>query len=281
MLHTHEIDDIADRFRLWLRKTDEELNDPHVVAVAEQLAHGTPDGSEDTDSVGLLQLVESLTAMRHDHKLHAKSLRQLHEDVQDSLTDMNHAARGLENARADARQAVEKASDDATESLLNAILDVNEALRQAITSNQRSMELSAHDTPSNDLLQDVQRMFQELPGWKRFFVRSIRDRLMARIQKANQSANLCGDETGTLEGLRLLQSRVRRALADRGVTPLACVGKRVDPRTMCVVDVVDDAQLPPETVVEEVRVGYVWQDKTIRIAEVRATKSQGSQLVQP
>ena len=35
MLHAHEIDDIADRVRHWLRETDEELSDPQVVALAE------------------------------------------------------------------------------------------------------------------------------------------------------------------------------------------------------------------------------------------------------
>ena len=43
---------------------------------------------------------------------------------------------------------------------------------------------------------------------------------------------------------------------------------------MTVIDLVDDPASEPETVVEEVRPGYVWRGRVVRFAEVRAVGSR-------
>ncbi len=81
-------------------------------------------------------------------------------------------------------------------------------------------------------------------------------------------------QSETLEGLRLLQARVRRVLSESEVEPTQCVGQRVNPHTMRVIEVIDDPAQPPETVVDEIRTGYQWKGNMLRPAEVRATKSE-------
>ena len=45
---------------------------------------------------------------------------------------------------------------------------------------------------------------------------------------------------------------------------------------MTVVEIADDEQAPPETVIAELRPGYLWRQTVIRFAEVRAVKNRGS-----
>ena len=54
--------------------------------------------------------------------------------------------------------------------------------------------------------------------------------------------------------------------------PIDAVGRPVDPEQMIVVEVVDDPSAEPGEVVEEVRRGYTWRGRVLRLAEVRAAR---------
>jgi molecular chaperone GrpE len=53
---------------------------------------------------------------------------------------------------------------------------------------------------------------------------------------------------------------------------IECVGLPLDPERMIVIDLADDDALPPGTVVEELRRGYTWNGRVLRLAEVRANR---------
>ena len=72
------------------------------------------------------------------------------------------------------------------------------------------------------------------------------------------------------EGYELIRARLQRVLVEQGIQRIACTGLPVDPSRMNVIELVDDAQLPPETVAEELRPGYTWHGRVVRFAEVRA-----------
>ena len=95
-------------------------------------------------------------------------------------------------------------------------------------------------------------------------------------------ASVAGDEFArVMEGYQLIQGRVQQELRKQGLRRVVTVGQRVDPTCMTVVDIVDDPSLPPETVVEELRPGYLWRKTVIRCADVRAVKSRGSVVPLP
>ena len=75
-----------------------------------------------------------------------------------------------------------------------------------------------------------------------------------------------------LEGYRLIQKRLRRALASEQVGHIPCEGKPVDPELMTVIEVVDEPHDRPGTVVKELRRGYTWRGRVIRFAEVQAVR---------
>ncbi|MFO0879754.1 MAG: nucleotide exchange factor GrpE [Gemmataceae bacterium] len=69
------------------------------------------------------------------------------------------------------------------------------------------------------------------------------------------------------EGLRVLQARARQCLADHDIQVMDCVGQPLDPSMHRVVEVIA-APGPSETIVQQIRPGYVWRGQVLREAEV-------------
>ena len=74
-----------------------------------------------------------------------------------------------------------------------------------------------------------------------------------------------------LEGFGLVQNRLRRVLVAESIARIECVDRPVDPERMMVVELADQPDRPPQTVVDELRRGYTWKGRLLRLAEVRAT----------
>ncbi len=62
-------------------------------------------------------------------------------------------------------------------------------------------------------------------------------------------------------------------LSEHRIERLTCLGRRVDPARMRVIELVDAPGVAPETVMDELRPGYVWRGQVVRYAEVRATRA--------
>ncbi|RCK80920.1 MAG: hypothetical protein OZSIB_2808 [Candidatus Ozemobacter sibiricus] len=63
-----------------------------------------------------------------------------------------------------------------------------------------------------------------------------------------------------------------RALKRHGATPLPSpVGQKVDPHRHQVAEAVAAPGHPPETIIEQLKPGWVWHDELLRPAEVKAT----------
>ena len=73
-----------------------------------------------------------------------------------------------------------------------------------------------------------------------------------------------------LEGYGLIHSRLVRVMAAEQIERIPCEGQPVDPERMIVLEVVDDPDRPPGTVVKELRSGYTWKGRLLRYAEVQA-----------
>ncbi len=75
-----------------------------------------------------------------------------------------------------------------------------------------------------------------------------------------------------LEGFDLIQNRVAGVLKSEAIEPIACLGLPVDPERMIVIETTDTSDRPPQTVIEELRRGYIWRGRILRLAEVRAVR---------
>ena len=77
-----------------------------------------------------------------------------------------------------------------------------------------------------------------------------------------------------LEGFDLIQNRVRKVLQSEAVEAIVCLGRPVEPNRMIVIEITDSPDWPPQTVIEELRRGYTWRGRVLRLAEVRAVRGQ-------
>src|SRR5262249_11029972 len=85
-----------------------------------------------------------------------------------------------------------------------------------------------------------------------------------------------------LEGYGLIQSRLARVMAAERIERISCEGRPVDPERMIVIEVVDDPDRTPGTVVKELRAGYTWKGRVLRYAEVQAASgASGGRLFPP
>lgn len=279
MLTTHEIEDILDRFRAWLHEANEELDHPEIVALAEHLLQpGSSNGEASSEqlagSVGLLQVADSFTALRHEIKLQTKGLRGLQDHVRANQQAVETAVDELESTRRDAIESAEKSVLATARPLILGLLDIDEAIGQAVKTTDQAMTARDHSRLAKpSLIDELEGKFHQLPAWKRMWLTGFWKQVRQGLEEAPETPPPAS-QTETLEGLRLLQARVRRVLSESEVEPTQCVGQRVNPRTMRVVEVIDDPAQPPETVVEEIRTGYQWKGITLRPAEVRATKTK-------
>lgn len=73
-------------------------------------------------------------------------------------------------------------------------------------------------------------------------------------------------------GLKIVKDQFYKVLMDSGIEEIVVIGKEFDPYTAEVVDVVEGEK--DNMVVEVLRKGYKFQDKILRIAQVKVTKKK-------
>jgi molecular chaperone GrpE len=88
-----------------------------------------------------------------------------------------------------------------------------------------------------------------------------------RALKVDESA----DRESVQQGLRLVQWQFSELLKKEGITAIEPVGKAFDPRVHEAVEHVAGTEQPEDTVVEEVRKGYLMGEDTLRPARVKVS----------
>ncbi len=256
-----DTDEVLARFRTWLDQAHEQAlalgDDPPIAG-----------GQAEMPAVGLLQLVEQFTALRHDLKLQTKSARSLEERSEATLNAMHAAIEQFRSVQANESQAGQQAAKP----LAEALADLDEALlrgRKVIeTSRYRILEETS--TELQKLQEQLDELFRTQPWWRRRLCRPWHE--AAKELYSQRTTELQrGIFKSLLEGYDLIQNRLRRTLDEQAILRIECAGRPVDPNSMTVIEVINDPRRPPGVVVEEVRPGYYWKGKVLRFAEVRAS----------
>lgn len=254
-------DRILGRFREWL---DEVRAEADVAA-----ENGEPFGEQpESRSVGLYQLIEEFTALRHELKLQTKSGRSLEERSANTLDAMHEAIAQFRSVEAKESEAAERAAKP----LIDGLLDLHESLERGRavieTARRRVVEESA-----GQLQGELDELHRRQAWWRRWIGR--RFHAATRETCARQAAGVHAEIFDSLiEGYGLIQKRLQRVMDKEQIHRVDCVGKPVDPNSMNVIEVVDDPSRPPGLVIEEVRPGYYWKARVFRFAEVRAVRGR-------
>ncbi len=252
---------VVTQLHSWLAETREEA-----------FAEDTPPGPLPGEGceVGIFQLAEELTALRHEIKLQTKSARKLQERNGEVLDAVDNLAGSLSTTPA---AAVPAADEKLARSLVESLIGLDEALqrgRKVIESSRRRLveESAGH---LRGVQERIEHLYLQLPWWRRWLCRPWHQAvkeicLPAEMQEQqNIFASL-------VEGYELIQRRLAKSLDATQIQRIQCVGQPVDPQLMNVVEVIDDPFQPPGEVVEEVRPGYTWHGKSFRCAEVKAVR---------
>ncbi len=249
------------RFRQWLEETRREADAlPEDAEVLAEQGEALP--------VGLLQLVEQFTALRHEVKLQTKSSRGVAERTEQALAAMQQAIELLRSVEVKEEETGQRVAKPLVESLI----ELDEALgrgRLVIDAARRRMleDLTGH------IQEQLDDLLLRLPSWRKWLCRSwcrrARDILIQRIGLTYRDIF-----DSLAEGYDLILGRLQRAMKKAELYRIECLGRQVDPNLMTVVEVVDDPLRPPGLVVDQIRPGYYWKDKVIRFAEVRAVQGR-------
>ena len=255
-------EEILTRCQDWLRQTRSECDSLDEHASAEE----GPD-----EPVGLYQLVEQLTALRHDMKLLAKATRGTEERNEATLLSLQAAIeqfRGVESKE-------EEAADKAARPLAEALVELDESLvrcRSVIEQAKHRIleDVNAELKEGRDRLDEL---FRTQPWWRRLLCRPWHN--AARELYSGHVTDTCRNLFDSLlEGYDLIGNRLRRTMEQRSIVRVQCLGEQADPNRMTVVEVVSDPTRRPGTVIEEVRPGYCWDGRVLRFAEVKAVGAQ-------
>jgi molecular chaperone GrpE len=264
--HTEDVEGLLARFRDWLEATRIEAgrldrlgNGPDPDSAGDGHAEAGGPGAE----FGLIQMAEEFTALRHELKLQTKSGRGLLEQAEGMVSALRQAIEQFRSVEPKEAQAAWASGQP----LAEALGDLDEALdrgRREIEKASRRIVEEATQTLTNALNQ----RFRGQSWIRRRVTRGYHEQVLDVVRDAGRARRELFDSL--LEGYGLIQNRLGRVMKAERIERIACEGNPVDPERMIVIEVVEDANRPPGTVVKELRGGYTWKGRLLRYAEVQA-----------
>lgn len=252
-LSAAETDVIVARFRQWLAGLQEE-------AKSAGAADAVPDGPE----VGLLDLVQAFTALRQEIKLQTRGTRNLAEQVTPALAGLDRAAEQFRSVIPQEQAAAWQAAQP----LAEAVCDLEEAIER-VWVELRKLQVRLRQESAAASRQRIEAAFDLQPWWVRWLASGYHRHVLSLCPEGDddQHRRLLD---AVVEGYGLLMARLRRSMDQQEIRRIACLGKQLDPHRMRVIELVKAPDAEPGTVVEEIRPGYEWRDRVLRVAEVCA-----------
>jgi molecular chaperone GrpE len=268
---SQDVEELIDRFRRWLEEARVQ-----AAALGSDGACALDGPDEHTGApvpeFGLVNLVEGFTALRHELKLQTKSGRGLIEQAESMVAALERSIEQFRSVEPKEAQAAWSAG----RSLAEALGDLDEALTRGRREIERINRRLGEDS-TMALADAIDDRFRR-QSWLRRLLTADFHRQVKNVVQGD--AWLRRDLLeALLEGYGLIQARLARVMASEQVVRIPCEGRPVDPERMTVIEVVDDTDRPPGTVVKELRSGYTWKGRLLRYAEVQAASgASGNRL---
>jgi molecular chaperone GrpE len=256
-----QVEHILDRFREWLRAARLEAGAFDALATGHD-----SDSEEPQPELGIIDLVEEFTALRHELKLQTKSGRGLVEQADTMLQALQQAIEQFRSVEPREAQAAWLSGKP----LAEALADLDEALDRGRREIEKARYRIA-DQSIAVMVASLDDRFRRRSLLRRWQVWAYHQEVLEVVREAGHVRSEFFDSL--LEGYGLIQNRLRRVLKAERIERIPCEDHPVDPERMIVIEVVDDPSRPPGTVVKELRSGYTWKDRVLRCAEVQASSA--------
>jgi molecular chaperone GrpE len=226
---------------------------------------------DDNESFGLIDVIESFTAMRHEWRTQALQCRQLGQDLANASGGIVEIEQRLLGAAAQLREVAARAtSDDTSRRLAETIAEIDLSVLRAVTAVNRSSSGESPRIDTVSLKSQIANDMQSLGLFGRWFCRSLLTKLEATCDRWSETDDPQPD--ATRQGLQMLVDRVERLMADQQIERLESHGKTFDATTMNAIESVADNSVPRGTVVEQLAPAYTWQGRLIKYSQVRVAK---------
>lgn len=252
---------ILDRVAGWIdtaAETEAGREQLRKISGAEEALLPSPGDAKVGDTgalAGLIDVVGSLTALRHEMKLQTKSHRGMAERLD---ADAGRIEAGVEQIVRAIDRLPEIDAHQVTRPLADSLADADEAvgrLREAIDALAADWPAAPPPPPPAS-------------WWGRAPVAAAWRTLEAAWSERHRRIR------GLADGARLLSSRLESHLHEHHIERIGRVGDVIDPHAMQVLDVITDSQSPAGTVAQVLRPGYRHGNHVIRPAQVTAVGGQ-------
>ena len=244
-------------------KPDRENPDWHNSSVDDKTASNSSESNPDTKALdaepqfGLLDVVEAFTAMRHQWRTQSKENRSLAQSIEGSTALLTRIESTLD------QKLLATTSDGELRKFIALVIELDISLTRAVEATSEAV-VEAEDTK---LLAAIGRSYEQSGFFSRLFGRKIYQKIVDEIQTKSRS-----QPDSTLEGVRLLLSRLRRAMSEQNLTRVETVGKTFDGETMKAISSIDSDEASAGVVVQEITPAYFYNGQLVRVAEVRVAK---------
>jgi molecular chaperone GrpE len=165
------------------------------------------------------------------------------------------------------------------------VVDEGETVVIDEQENNTEVELNKLTTENEQLKDRMLRVQAEFENYKR---RTDKEKVAARIYKAQDLATellpvmdnferalqteITEENQGFFEGVQMVYRQLKNALDSEEVKAIETVNQPFDPNLHDAVMQVEDENIEPNIIVEELQKGYMLKDKVIRPAMVKVNK---------
>ena len=154
------------------------------------------------------------------------------------------------------------------------------ALKIAELQDDRDQMLERLKRARADLINYQNRVERDVVEVRRFALQGFVTEVLAVVDdfdRALESTEASRDFDVLLQGVRLMESRLKKLLADIGVYPIDAAGKPFDPRLHEAVLQEENPDVPSNTVLDELQRGYMLHDRVLRPSRVKVAKAPEEQ----
>lgn len=218
---------------------------------------------------GLVDLVDAFTAMRHEWRNQSREGRQLTEAIQSTSAQLQEIEQKLDKKLSTALD------DSRLKSLLAIVIDVDISLRRAVAA-ATAERVRANKNRTGEQLQFKQRLrdsiaadYRQLGAVRRLFAKKFFQQTLEKIDTASGGDRQDVDTDATIDGLRIILTRLQTMMDEQHLTRVESLGKPFDGQSMNAISSVTTTAYAPGTVAEEISSSYYYQSQLVRYAEVR------------
>jgi molecular chaperone GrpE len=174
-----------------------------------------------------------------------------------------------------AEERAEAVTTPSRTELLEQLQEAEDALartREQADENLRNWQRAAADFSNFKRRTEEERRAADL-----FANAVLLNRLLAVLDDFDRALDTVPEDVheGWLDGIRLVERKLRGLLEAEGVTPIEAIGQPFDPNLHEAVVHEETAEAPDNTVIGEVQKGYLLHERVLRPSLVRVANNPG------